>query len=127
VTKGVTQEQYDKRGEKGDLVQVMPDGQKYWFNDPPHLVLIRVPELDFAKSKSTYEGGLYEEMVGELKLRKKRKYFVPPELVDEVIKNKGDIKMTPEDFEKNFTERTLNIDKEIITKTVSLTSVMKDG
>ena len=133
TAKGVTQDKYDKRGEKGDLVQVVTDGQRYWFNNPPQHILIRVPELDYAKSKSTYEGGLYEtkietrdgEEVETRVMRKKRKYFISPEIVDEAIKNKGELKMTPEDFEKVLTERVLNIEKAITTQAVSLTSVMK--
>lgn len=63
ATKGVTQEMYDKRSEKGDIVQVLLDGNRYWFNDPPQYVLLRVPELDYQKTKSTFEGGVYEETV----------------------------------------------------------------
>lgn len=131
ATKNLTQEQYDARSEKGDLVQVMTDGQVYWFNNHPQFVLIRVPELDYKKSKETYEGGLYEETIDSegrtiQKMRKKRKFFVSPEIVDEAIANNGELKMAPEDFEKVLTERTLNEEKVVITKTVSLISVMKE-
>jgi hypothetical protein len=133
TTKKLTQEQFDARGEIGDLVQVVKDGQTYWFNDPPQHILIRVPELDYDKSKSTYEKGLYETKIEIVDgkevergvMRKKRKYFVSPEVVDEAIKNKGELKMTPEEFEKIIQERILDNVKAITTQAVSLSAVMK--
>ena len=126
ATKNLTQEQYDARGEKGDVVQVLTDNQTYWFNDPPHFVLLRVPDIKFEEAKAKFEGGLYEEITVDgkttYKLRKKRKFFISTATVDEIIKNKGDLSMKSADFEKVISERTLDAEKALTSKTVTLSA-----
>ncbi len=61
ATKQLTQEKYDARGEKGDVVEVRPDDLKWGrLECPPDYVKIKVPTLDHTKTKPILEGGVYD-------------------------------------------------------------------
>lgn len=134
VAKGVTQEMYDRRSEKGDIIIVKPDNTRWNFSKNLYDVKINVPELDYEKAKATYEGCLYEtttevidsKEVEKQIMRKKMKFCVSTEVVDEAIKNNGQLTMSPEDFEKVIMERTIDETKSIITQAVSISAVIKE-
>jgi hypothetical protein len=124
VSKGLTQERYNARDEKGDIIVVKPDGWGWGKCEClPGFVVIKIPQLDWEKAKFVIEKSLYETTTisGEERqvVRKKRIYRVPATLVDEAIANKGILTLTTKDAIGYIQKRSLNISKEIIESNIT--------
>jgi len=124
TAKGVTQEKYDGRSQKGDIVEVRKDGATYGrLECPPQYVVIKVPELDAEKVKSILEQRVYDITTVDSRevqtLRRKHAYCVPTTLVDNAIKDKGVLELKQDDFIAYITKYSLSAQKNLATNTIT--------
>ncbi len=113
--KGLTQEIFDARGEKGDVVEVRQDGAIYGrLECLPDYVVVKVPKVDYPKAKAKQiERGVYETTVVDGRevrtLRKKRTFWIPAALVDTAIAQGGVMTInTAAQFVGNLWKRSWN-------------------
>jgi len=116
--RGITDEAFNARGEKGDIVVVMPDGHPWGREEClPKFIIIKAPTITIAQTKFLECNLSALNIDNENVMKKRRQFRVPSAIVDEIIAQGGVLTITKkilDNIKARVKKRYINISGEIV-------------